>query len=268
MKISVIVATLNSGLDLRETVASIMAQKGCDFEIIIKDGGSTDNSLKMLPEDKRASVYIQNDSGIYDAMNQAIQYATGEYCIFMNTGDAFFNENSLCNVHKFIESRLNNEHTIFYGDCYTKNRDVILSYPDQFDDYVCFSKVLCHQATIYPTYMLKNRGFNLKYKIAADYEYYVYEYIHGAALVHLPITIVEYKGDGTSETHFNRKRALEESVNIRKELFPADRYWKTWARTQLHGAGIKHWFVKQEWFYPAYKKIAYLYYKYNNGRKV
>lgn len=266
MKFSILIVTLNAGTELKRTVESVLAQKDVDFELIIKDGKSTDLSLREIPNDCRVFLYTKKDSGIYDAMNQAIQYATGDYCIFMNTGDTFYDENVLNNISCYIRNSMNQENTIYYGNCYTQNRDAILNYPDKFNDYICFTMVLCHQATIYSTKQLKKRSFNTQYKIAADYEYYVYAYTHGTKMIHMPITVVRYKGEGASETQNNRIRALKESKEIRKNNFSKKQYKKTWLKMQLHGVGIKHWLVQQEWFYPMYKKIAYTYYRVKNAR--
>lgn len=266
MKFSIIVVTLNAGGELEKTVQSVLDQKNAEFEVIIKDGGSTDDSLKKIQRDQRIFVYDRKDAGIYDAMNQAIQYATGDYCVFMNTGDIFYDENVLHNADCYIKNRTHKMDAIYYGDCYTQNRNAVLRYPEKFNDYTCFTMVLCHQATIYPTVQLKGRPFDIRYKMAADYEYYVYAYTHGTCMVHIPITIVCYKGEGASETKDNRTRALKESKEIRKNNFSKERYRKTWLKMQLRGVGIKHWLVKQEWFYPTYKKLACAYYKIKDKR--
>ena len=248
MKFSILIVALNAGDELNKTLKSVLAQKSADFEVIIKDGGSTDNSLMEIPEDCRISVYVQKDSGIYDAMNQAVQYTTGDYCIFMNTGDVFFDENVLHEISLFIGNGLTDDSQLYYGDCYTENRNAVLRYPEKFNDYTCFTMVLCHQATIYQSNQLKNRKFDTRYKVAADYEYYVYAYTHGTKMVHIPVTVARYKGEGASETKDNRIRALKESKEIRKNNFSKERYQKAWLKMQLRGVGIKHWLVQQEWF--------------------
>lgn len=262
MKISVLIVTLNSGNALIDTVRSTLAQTYSDLEIIVKDGGSSDGSLEKIPYDKRIRVLNCADSGIYDAMNQAVRVATGQYLIFMNCGDMFIDDHVLEKVAKVIAGIPEEKRVIFYGDCYTANRDSILRYPDIFDDYVCFTKVLCHQATIYPAQMLLERGFSLNYKIAADYEYYVHAYVHGVKLIHIPIVIAYYQGDGASESHQNRKLALQERKMILKDNFKYKRYKKTWIRMQMKGVGVKHFLVQQEWFYPIYKRIANAYYNF------
>lgn len=262
MKISILVVSLNAGDALLATVNSILKQKNAEFEVVVKDGGSTDGSIAQLPQDERMRIYINQDTGIYDAMNQAIQYAQGEYAMYLNCGDVFYNDTVLADVTEVLKADVasSQKKRVYYGDCYTVNRDYILRYPDVFDDYVCFTKVLCHQATVYPTSLLKSRAFATEYKIAADYEYYVYAYKNGYQLVHIPVVIARYEGNGASETTKNRRLALNERKRALKRYFLRKDYQKTWWKTQLHGAGIKHMLLCVDWFYPIYQKIAEKYY--------
>lgn len=266
MKFTVIVVSLNAGKELLNTVDSIIHQTYKNIEIIVKDGCSTDGSIELLPKNEKIHLVSKKDKSIYDAMNQAIDYATGDFVLFLNCGDVFYDDGVLETCNKNILKCNEKKLTIFYGDCYTANRNSFLRYPE-FTDYVCFTKVLCHQATIYPLELLKLRKFNLKYRMAADYEYYVNAYKNGVALIHLPVVVVDYQGNGTSETKFNRCLALEERKSILKENYSVGEYRKIWLKTQMRGSGIKQVLVKQEWFYPCYKKVAELYYKVKNLTK-
>ncbi|WP_304679261.1 glycosyltransferase, partial [uncultured Muribaculum sp.] len=80
---------LNAGDKLRRTVGSILAQSYPHYEIIVKDGMSTDGSVDKLPEDGRIRIVRQKDRGIYDAMNQATLLAEGDYLLYLNCGDYF-----------------------------------------------------------------------------------------------------------------------------------------------------------------------------------
>jgi len=261
VKYSIIVVSLNAGDELSRTIESILKQTYNDIEIIVKDGCSTDGSVETLPEDERIKRVVHKDKSIYDGMNQGIDYATGDYILFMNCGDCFYNDKVLEKCSEHINKHAENS-TIFYGDCFTKNRNSILRYPD-FSDYLCFTMVLCHQATFYPAKLMRDRKFNLEYKMAADYEYYVHAYKHGARLVHIPVTVAVYQGDGASETTNNRRLVLDERRKALKENYNQKEYRKLWIQTQLRGVGIKQLLVRQEWFYPVYKKIAEIHYRKN-----
>ena len=95
MRFSIIVVTLNAGEKLKETVQSVLAQQFTDYEIVVKDGGSTDGSVEKLPQDARLMVYVRKDKGIYDAMNQAVEFAKGQYVLFLNCGDFFYDQTVL-----------------------------------------------------------------------------------------------------------------------------------------------------------------------------
>ena len=95
MKFSIITVCLNAGNDLSDTVDSILNQTYNDYELIIKDGMSTDGSIEKLPQNSHIKLIQCKDSGIYDAMNQGIMEAQGDYCIFINAGDTIYCNDTL-----------------------------------------------------------------------------------------------------------------------------------------------------------------------------
>lgn len=100
-KFSLITICLNPGDKLRKTLESAMCQSFRDFELIIKDGGSTDGSLDTIRDflqDDRVKLFEEKDKSIYDAMNQAVGHAGGEYVFFLNCGDLLYDENVLARV--------------------------------------------------------------------------------------------------------------------------------------------------------------------------
>ena len=84
IRFSIITVCLNAGEDLIATVTDTLCQTYENFEIVVKDGFSTDGSVEKLPADDRIRLVRKKDTGIYDAMNQAVREATGDYLIFMN----------------------------------------------------------------------------------------------------------------------------------------------------------------------------------------
>jgi len=257
MKFSIVIVTLNAGENLLKTIHSIKKQKYTDYEIIIKDGGSDDNSISTVTTDNQTKVYIEKDSGIYDAMNQALDNVSGDLIIFLNSGDTFYNDNVLSTIDDFISKVKGYEPgTIFYGDCYTVNRNSYVKYPDVFDDYTCFTKTLCHQATVYTSNLFYKRKFNLNYKIASDFEYYVHSYKHGVKFVHIPIVMVNYLGGGASEIYINRKKSINESEIILKENFSEIQFKKIKKKMLLTGLLIKRWLAGSKLLYKPYSNLA------------
>ena len=100
MKVSVITINYNNIQGLKTTIQSVISQSYKDMEYIIVDGGSTDGSVDLLVEysDKISKCICEPDNGVYNAMNKGVSIASGEYCIFMNSGDSFWNSEVLENI--------------------------------------------------------------------------------------------------------------------------------------------------------------------------
>ena len=141
MTFSIIVVCLNAGEKLHKTIDSILQQTEQDYEIVVKDGGSSDNSLQQLPADERIHIYEEKDTGIYDAMNQAIRHAVGKYVFFLNCGDYFYDASVLGQVKAQIQEAGKSEKAIFYGNiCENLTGAMVASNP-VIDDFACYRNV-------------------------------------------------------------------------------------------------------------------------------
>lgn len=92
-KISVITATFNAASCLPALIESLQNQTDKDFEWIIADGGSTDETLALLEgiNDLNIKITSQPDFGIYDALNRGIKVSSGDYYITAGADDLFYN---------------------------------------------------------------------------------------------------------------------------------------------------------------------------------
>ena len=247
MTFSIIVVCLNAGEKLRETVGSILNQTEQDYEIIIKDGGSTDkvtqsclegyrqeNSTDGMPNG-RIKVYSDKDMGIYDAMNQAVQYVRGDYVLFLNCGDYFYDSEVLAHVRQRISkvgtqngrqasqtSESLPQRYIFYGNIYERRMNTLVQSNPVIDDFACYRNVPCHQACFYAAGLLQEKAFDTSYAVRADYEHFLWCYYKGRAkTVYMPITVAFYEGGGFSETRENKKRSQREHRKIVGIYMPA-----------------------------------------------
>ncbi|MBC7915285.1 MAG: glycosyltransferase [Pyrinomonadaceae bacterium] len=169
--ITVITVIFNAIETIESTILSILEQSSIDsIEYIVIDGGSTDGSLDIIEKyTDRIDLFIsEKDNGIYHAMNKGIILATGDYILFLNSGDEFFNENALSEiiVHLSGCDVLYGKTAIKYKDSKTSIRDF---YPQSRD-----WKVIpyCHQSVLIKRTVLVETLFNTGYKIAADYDQY------------------------------------------------------------------------------------------------
>ncbi|MCG8699022.1 MAG: glycosyltransferase [Bacteroidales bacterium] len=117
IKLSVITINFNNDSGLKKTIDSVKNQTSSQFECIIIDGGSTDNSIDQIKEfetvDKRLAHWISEpDNGIYHAMNKGIKLASGKYVQFLNSGDYYMDST----VVESVISCMDNDAGILYGN--------------------------------------------------------------------------------------------------------------------------------------------------------
>ena len=237
---SIVIVSLNPGQKLVKTLQSVLRQEYGNFEIILKDGGSTDGSLNegadgslsvawpgQSVSDSRVHIFRSPDKGIYDGMNQALAHINGDYVLFLNCGDSLYDSRVLSRVAERIEkaegerdTRLRARPFLFYGDQYNeKQRSRVCSAP-KLNDFACYRNVPCHQVCFYDASLFWERGYDTDFRVRGDYEHFLYcIYERGAEAVHLPVIVSSYEGGGFSETRENRKRSeLEHRVITRYYL--------------------------------------------------
>ena len=115
-RVTVATVAFNAGEDILRTIESVKALNYKDIEYIVIDGGSNDDTLKTLTKNAEHISYWRSepDLGPFDAMNKAATYATGEYIIFMNAGDTFYQNDVFSNVFRPFHD-VNNRPEIVFG---------------------------------------------------------------------------------------------------------------------------------------------------------
>lgn len=259
MTFSIIVVCLNAGEKLHKTIESITMQTEEDYEIIVKDGFSTDGSLEAIRDKKRVRLYQQRDKGIYDAMNQAVLFAQGDYLFFLNCGDYFYNQNVLKDMKKAIKTAGNPK--IYYGNIKENQTGALVQSNPHMNDFGCYRNVPCHQACFYARELFATRGFDLNYRVRADYEHFLWcYYVAKAELQYVPITVSLYEGGGFSETEENERISATEHEQIVLKYMPQQlvRKYKWIMRLTLSGLRTK--MAKNQTtasLYQSVKKILY-----------
>jgi glycosyltransferase involved in cell wall biosynthesis len=111
--LSVITIVYNNVHDIERTMLSVLSQTYQQIEYVVVDGASTDSTLDIIKryENRIARLISEEDNGIYDAMNKGLKLATGDYVIFMNSGDEFYANNT---VEKVFASA--DDADIYYGE--------------------------------------------------------------------------------------------------------------------------------------------------------
>lgn len=291
MTFSIIVVCLNAGEKLRVTIESILNQTERDYEIIIKDGSSADKATQaylskyrqeslvdsgkdeMLAQ--RVRVYTGKDTGIYDAMNQAIRYVRGEYVFFLNCGDRFYNNEVLMQVKEQIlrTEKQNNKDVhrqaevmplkyIFYGNVYELKTSALVQSNPIIDDFACYRNLPCHQACFYDAALLREKSFDISYAVRADYEHFLWcYYMACAVMVYMPITVSFYEGGGFSETKENERKSRQEHREIVSKYMPPDKVRRYRRIMLLTLAPVRTWIARNPVTAGIYQQIKRKLYK-------
>ncbi len=281
MKISVITVCLNSGEKLGVTLDSILRQDCQDVEVILKDGGSTDGSVEKwrqenasIPGIEKVRIFVEKDRGIYDAMNQAVSHASGDFLLFLNCGDRFADEGVLKRTLDYLEEEekagTDLDRLVLYGDTCGEKNDVVIASAPEITGFTCYRNIPCHQSCFYSAALCREKPYDLQYRIRADYDHFLWCYYRaGAKMRHMDFPVAVYEGGGFSEKRENRERDRQEHREItgkymgRGELF---RYRAVMACTlaPLRKAmaesrcfsGFYHWlkervYKRKKWFLAA-----------------
>lgn len=216
MKISVITVCYNAGKELEKTILSVINQTYQDIEYIIVDGGSKDGSVDIIKKySNRINYWVSEaDKGIYDAMNKGIAMAKGDYCIFMNAGDCFYDNHSISasipfmqDVPEIVSGIATLENQIWYP---AKESDLSLAF--------FLTKSLNHQATFIQTHLLKQEGYDSSLRIVADSIFFFKMLIlQNASYKDISVYIAKCEDSGMSGDREASYRELQSAI---KALLP------------------------------------------------
>ena len=112
-KLSVVTIVFNNVRDIERTLLSVLNQSYSNIEYVVIDGGSVDGTLEILNKyrPRISTVISEADNGIYDAMNKGLANATGDYVLFMNSGDEIYAPDT---VEKIFSTQPDAD--IYYGE--------------------------------------------------------------------------------------------------------------------------------------------------------
>lgn len=175
-KLSIITINYNNLEGLKRTFNSIIPKKDDSFEYIVIDGNSTDGSSELIKKHSSQIDYwvSESDRGIYHAMNKGIGKASGEYLLFINSGDEIAPH---IDLNKVID-QLTEEEIIFYNIIeiidIEKNISITKRLPNTLDFRFFIQDALPHQSTLIKRECLINYGgYSEKMKIFSDWAFFM-----------------------------------------------------------------------------------------------
>jgi putative colanic acid biosynthesis glycosyltransferase len=210
--ITIIICTLNEETNISGCLESILNQNFRNYKVVVKDGGSTDLTCEIVEsyarKYKNISLIKKVDSGIYNAMNQALGYRSHGWVFFMGADDRLYNNNILRVIDKFSLESID----LIYGNCIYKNKIFI----NQFNWKMLFGNAVNHQSMFYNSRLFDDLNYSESYKYASDYKLNLYLYLNGYAIEKANFIVSFYSDKGLSNRNYSDGQF--ESHKIRIEL--------------------------------------------------
>lgn len=208
MKISIITATYNSSTTIRDTIESVLSQTHQDWELIIEDGLSRDNTLDIVREYEpqckgRMHIFSEKDNGLYDALNRGISRANGEIIGVLHSNDFYYDNNVLEDINRAMS---NPDIDCIYGNLiFVKqedtNRIVRIWKGSQFKQ----GYFLKGWHPAHPTFYARKKyyelfgGFDTKIEISSDFELMLrFLEVHSLNSLYIPRHFVRMRMGGKS----------------------------------------------------------------------
>lgn len=217
MRYSVITINYNNADGLHKTIQSVVSQTSKDYEYIVIDGGSSDGSIDVIKKyaDQIHYWVSERDKGIYNAMNKGIAQAQGDYCIFMNSGDIFYDDKVLERV-----SKNGCTEEIIVGTTVTDDNRIMSPNPTrEISLYHLYSGAISHQASFISTKKLKSNPYDEGLRIVSDWKFFVQEIIiNNCSFRFIDEYVAIYDTTGVSSV--NSEKMLLEKKKVLSELFP------------------------------------------------
>jgi glycosyltransferase involved in cell wall biosynthesis len=235
-RLSIIVATWNAARTFKRCLDSIIAQDFTDWELLVVDGASTDGTIDLIREHEAHLAWWQSkkDNGVYDAWNQALAHARGEFICFLGADDAWSDPGALQVIFEAI-GELEPNLVSAKGLVIDADSQPLGTVGRPWDYKRLRRRMrICHPGALFRRRVFETLGpFDTRYRIAADYEWMLRL---PASTPHLFIdrVIVRIQDGGVSRRY--RRQTMAEYWNIqarsprvgkiRATLTYLDRMWR------------------------------------------
>lgn len=223
MTLSIITINYNNENGLAKTLQSVASQSCRDFEYIVIDGSSSDGSRKLVENssDVVNRWISEPDSGVYNAMNKGIRMASGDYLLFLNSGDVLANDKVISQILPMLDD----DSDIISGNLiYSLNGipKTLFTPPENIDLTYFLHSFLPHPSSFINRNLFETAGlYNENLKIISDWEFFLKAIvIYKAKYRHINITVSDFDNSGISSNDGNKALMEKEKESVYKEYFP------------------------------------------------
>jgi glycosyltransferase involved in cell wall biosynthesis len=214
--IAIVTINLNNATGLAKTLASIRTQRCHPAECIVIDGQSSDHSLAVIMENQSLITHwvSEKDKGVYAAQNKGWRISKMPYLLFLNSGDTFFDNQSLGHLARGITGNKK----IVFGNMLVKEpggETWVKNHPDRLPPDYFEHDTLPHPGTLISRYWMKEKGgFDEDLKICSDWKFFRAVFFRNpGAFRHVSETVCCFSADGISSLPQNRYLIEQERAN-------------------------------------------------------
>ena len=260
MILTIITINRNNAAGLEKTMQSVLSQTGKDFEYVVVDGASTDESVaiieRLAPDFGDHLKWISEpDEGIYNAMNKGIRMATGEYIQVLNSGDSLVSSEVVDRMYAALEKE--GRPSILYGNMLKDfpdgrvHRDTSFA-GEEITLLGMYIGTLNHSPAYIRRSLFDKYGpYDESLKISSDWKWYLQAIVFGEEKpVYADIDVTLFDMTGISETNAGLTKA--ERAQVLKELVPSNVLadYDAWVPSIRMMKRIKRhpWAYKLVWF--------------------
>ncbi len=236
--ISVITINYNNAAGLQKTIESVVSQTFQDFEFIVIDGKSTDDSVNVIKQHSRITYWVSEmDKGIYDAQNKGILKSNGQYLLFLNSGDILADNEVLLKVSAYLEGNK----SLYYGNLILQKGSLKEQHLASkiIDMDFMLNSTFWHPCVFIKSELFKTFGlYNTSFKIAGDYEFFIRCLLNPSTSVEYInefITIFDGNGisnDATQNDIQSREREKAWKLNVSEPVYDSLKKQNSFSRSK------------------------------------
>jgi glycosyltransferase involved in cell wall biosynthesis len=258
IKLSIITINLNNKEGLIKTIQSVVSQTRKDFEFIVIDGGSIDGSKEIIEKSSEEINYwiSEPDRGIYNAMNKGILKSSGDYLLFLNSGDYLYDNETLSYFFNEIQE---NRYDVIYGNSnylYDNSNEVVKYKSENEITFNLFSKLgaINHQASITRRSCIEKVGyFDENLKIVSDWKLFMIGiFKYNFRIKHIDVILVNYDANGISSI---RRDILDKEA---KQVLEEEFYYFLKDYDELHNLRVIQHSLMKSRLIKIFRKLGYL----------
>lgn len=228
--ISIVTVVYNCEESIELTLTSVLRQTYSNIEYIVIDGGSKDKTVEIIKsyQEELAVFVSEPDDGLYHAMNKGLGYCSGDFCLFLNAGDAFYETNTVTKMVAGIDSF---DDLYFAVAVMTDGKHIFRLRPpvleSEVEHWLLRGNLPNHQATLFPRSFYAKNQYDLHFRITADDDYKK-RALKVLKPIFLPFWAVLFELGGLSRRTDNwyiTRRRISELVMMRNKHYSGQSVW-------------------------------------------